>query len=1300
MVNRRQLLMLLGGAAGASAVGTGAFSSVTANRDVSVQVAGDADAFLRLAPSSGPNGEYATVTDTGQLGLDFSDTDSGGQGLGPDSVYVFDDVFEITNQGTQTIYTWGTLDFSDTPFDSDSIYFYRGGNQDERLRNSEGDVPTLAVGESQSIGVYIDTESVTAEQTLPVTIHADVEKPDDANAIEGDLDTQTVSSPDGSIDMSVEVSSGVPSYTVSYEGTTYLESSPIGFNFNDQEAFGTDISGSGPDIAVIGGERGTATESWTPEWGDFASVEEEYNYLTLNLQEITDEETTEDGRTASLEMRVFNSGLGFRVLLGDEFGDFIINSENTEFNFAGDYDAWWIENEWVNPRFEQEYETSSLSDIPSGAGSTRPLGNSVQRGAHTPLTIDTGGDGPYLSVHESNLTDYASLSLASQSSAGSPRFAAELAPLPDGSSVKASAPHVTPWRTLQIGDTPGDLVESQLIPLLADPLDKAAFPSGGDTSWLEDGRKYVGIWWTMIAGSANWEYKSDGEISGNGNNPASYIHGARTERMKRYMRFASEHGIDSVLAEGWNEGWSTYGAGADGAALELGVDDSYPDFDVNEVTQFGADLSNAVEMTMHNETSGNLGNYEDEIENKNIFAEYEAAGIRSIKNGYVNDPGLYDEEADEEATYTHHSQRAVNHHRSVIQAAAANRQMLEIHEGIKPTGEIRTYPNVAAREVVKAQEYDGFGALGADVGRDHHVTLPFTRMLAGPTSYQPGIFDITFNDDEGGQIQTTRAKQLAMYPAYLAGLQMAADRIEAYIDNTFEIGEFVQAQAGALNGMITADQWRNAYGAHYVPIDPNREPRGATVAFRIKNVAEAGTYDLHLRYASDEEDNRDVVTRNGNPELTLEVSGSEQQLTPAFTEYWDDWAIHTVSVDLEAGDNTVAIKLGADDVGGLNLNTIGVTEQGSAPPFPAAYTDFESKDTEKENYDTEPEFEFIKQVPTNWDETTVVDAAIGEYIIVARRSGEEWFLGAMTDENARELTVSLEEFLTSRENGWMVTEYADAAGTGVERNPTEIDISNYRVSAGDTVAISMGASGGTAMRIRPADPPSGIETEFDDPVGDDYGPGSYTYPTDSAFNDGAFDLRQFTLTESDSSYEFTFEVESLQNGFDVEYFSPQIFTLWLRDPSLANGSKTSRDDLGVNVEFADEWHYRVAASGLGRASDFFKRDVINAEGSNLGTPEIAVDRTANTVTLIVDKDSLDIDLTNTEVIPVVGSENFGSFRDVQVGNPGAFTFGGAREGASGNAPRVIDLITPVGVSQAEALSYDENAKAILPFVSF
>ncbi|MFB6234076.1 MAG: glycoside hydrolase family 97 catalytic domain-containing protein [Halopenitus sp.] len=879
-----------------------------------------------------------------------------------------------------------------------------------------------------------------------------------------DSDVQSVTSPDGSLAVTVDVSSGVPTYEVAAGGTTYVDPSPIGFNFAGQEAFGTAISGSGPDVTVTGSETGTVTETWEPEWGDFSTVSEDYDYLRLGL-----EETASPGRSANLEFRLFNDGLGFRVAFDDDFGSFTISSENTEWRFSENYTAWWVENEFTNPRMEQEYTESALSNVPAGSHTTGPNDNSVRKGAHTPLTM-LASDGTYLSVHESNLDDYASMSLASISDSGSRNFAVELAPLPDGTKVDASAPHATPWRTLQVGQSPGELVESQLIPLLADPLDESAFPTDSsgnvDTSWLEGGKKYTGIWWLMIAGSANWEYKSDSEIENDGGNPAEYVHGARTERMKRYMRFASVHGLDSVLAEGWNQGWDTYPG--DGTGFKMGTNDSYPDFDVGAVTQYGDGLSSPVEMTMHNETAGNIVVYEDEINTESIFADYENTGIRTIKNGYVKDPGLGFEGDGSAASHNQHCQTAVNHHRMVMQEAAGTKQMLEIHEGIKPTGEIRTYPNVAAREVVKAQEYDGFDALAADVGRDHHVTLPFTRMLAGPTSYQPGIFDITFNDSDGGRIQTTKAKQLAMYPTYLGGLQMAADRVEAYVDHTFGVGEYVQAPSGKLDGMITADRWRDAFGGHYVPIDPNREPDGATVRFTVRNVASAGTYDLHVRYASDQEENTTAVQDNGNPEATLVVNGAEQALTPSFTSYWDDWAVHTVSVDLTAGTNRIGIELQSSDVGGMNVNTVGVTEAGAGAPFPATYTNFTDADAANENFETEPAFDYVERVPVTWDETVAVDGAIGNYTVTAKRNGDEWFLGAMTDGTARDVTVSL-DFLASRSGGWTVTEYADPAETGVDTNPTGVVVSDYDVASGDAVTLSMGASGGAALYIRPAD---------------------------------------------------------------------------------------------------------------------------------------------------------------------------------------------------------------------------------------
>jgi len=1260
---------------------------------------------------------------------------------------------------------------------------------------------------------------------------------DDAAPVVNDAKgpVQTVESPDGSIAVTVDVSDGIPTYEIVRNGTTYVGPSALGFDFQNQSAFGASTADSDGLVRVTGSEFETATETWEPVWGAFDEVSADYNALSVGLTDAAGDgaaDSGDGGRTATLQIRMFDDGVGLRTILGEGFTSnadrAVVASENTGVDFADDYDAWWIRNEVTNPRFEQEYAESPLSEIPGGTRETRPTSTSFQTGVHTPLTVDA--DEVYLSVHESNLDDYAAATLAPRDSNGGTAFDTALTPLPDGTKASLELPAATPWRTIQVVERPGELIESQLIPLLADPLDESALPTAGggaDASWIEP-RKYVGIWWTMIAGTANWEYKSDDKIANEGGNPASYIHGARTERMKRYMRFASENGIDSVLVEGWNQGWATYPG--DGTGFEFGVDDSYPDFDVREVTDYGATLSDPVEMTIHNETAGNIPKYESAILENDVFAEYDDVGINSIKNGYVSDPGLGIDGDGAAPTHNQHNQLAVNHHRLVIREAAANRQLLEIHEGIKPTGEIRTYPNVANREVVKAQEYDGFGQLASNVGRDHHVTLPFTRNLAGPVSYQPGIFDITFGDDRGGQVQTTVAKQLAMYPTYLTGLQMAADRIEAYVDKTFELGEGLQAAAGDRDGLVTDDTWRDAFGTNHVAVDPNRAPSGSSVTYAVRDIDTAGTYDLHLRYASAPEENAGRVIDAGGPRATLHVNDETETIEPDFTAYWDDWQIFTTEVELDAGDNEITIELDYEDedgftgdVGGFNLNAVAVTTPGEPSPIPAEY---EGYVPERENVDAKPEFEFIENVPAaGWDETRVVGSAIGKYLAIARRANEEWYVGVMTNGDARAVDVDL-AFLApgnsddapgnsgntpgrsgnapGRGNGngrsgpkYVAEIHSDAIGAGVDADPTGVRIDEAVVDPNTTLLASMAPSGGTAVRLRPArgreigrlleyerpkqdlsveiadeadlgepfitatgsnnamfiggtnvevvidgerealanvrlppnatdetveleyristigtfdiavrDPETGEElaantvtiapgdviAEFTDLQGDDNGPGEYVYPTDGAFEEGAFDLRTVRVLESEEQYRFAFEVENLYAGFGGA-FSPHFFVVYLRDPESDAGRTSELGDLNVAAQFAEPWQYRVSADGFGGGA------VVDAERNNLGALETFVDFEANTAVLSIPKSAVgNSDIADWEVLPVVGSADFGAFRAVEV-DAGAFVFGGAREDAVGNAPKIIDLVTSEGTNQSEVLSYGPDSLATLPFVS-
>ena len=115
-MNRRQLLVGLGGLVGGGgmAAGTGAFTSVDADRQANVEVSDDVNGFLQIYPSNRspldqPNGTFANNNGTpgSQLSLDINDaagTDPGSTGIGTDSRYVFDDVFRVRNEGTQDVF--------------------------------------------------------------------------------------------------------------------------------------------------------------------------------------------------------------------------------------------------------------------------------------------------------------------------------------------------------------------------------------------------------------------------------------------------------------------------------------------------------------------------------------------------------------------------------------------------------------------------------------------------------------------------------------------------------------------------------------------------------------------------------------------------------------------------------------------------------------------------------------------------------------------------------------------------------------------------------------------------------------------------------------------------------------------------------------------------------------------------------------------------------------------------------------------------------------------------------------------
>jgi alpha-glucosidase len=118
-----------------------------------------------------------------------------------------------------------------------------------------------------------------------------------------------------------------------------------------------------------------------------------------------------------------------------------------------------------------------------------------------------------------------------------------------------------------------------------------------------------------------------------------------------------------------------------------------------------------------------------------------------------------------------------------------------------------------------------------------------------------------------------------------------------------------------------------------------------------------------------------------------------------------------------------------------------------------------------EHYQNAPGLGFIEHVPAKWDQTEVLSAEIGKHLITARRSGTDWFVGAMTGESAETLSYPL-SFLG--EGSWIAESYTDAPEADYDNNPTALAVSTSTVTRNDTMTAVLKKSGGQAVRFRPA----------------------------------------------------------------------------------------------------------------------------------------------------------------------------------------------------------------------------------------
>lgn len=120
-----------------------------------------------------------------------------------------------------------------------------------------------------------------------------------------------------------------------------------------------------------------------------------------------------------------------------------------------------------------------------------------------------------------------------------------------------------------------------------------------------------------------------------------------------------------------------------------------------------------------------------------------------------------------------------------------------------------------------------------------------------------------------------------------------------------------------------------------------------------------------------------------------------------------------------------------------------------------------------ENYEKRPDvFQFIRDVPTDWSDTKVLNAAVGDYVTIARREKNtgNWFLGSMTDETPRKFKAKL-DFLDAKKEYEAII-YEDGLGADYEKNPYPVAIRKIKVRKGQTLKLNLAAGGGCAVSIK------------------------------------------------------------------------------------------------------------------------------------------------------------------------------------------------------------------------------------------
>lgn len=515
---------------------------------------------------------------------------------------------------------------------------------------------------------------------------------------------QVVTSPGGQSEIRISDDKGQASFTLKFKGQTLASPSALGLALDKG-------GGLSRNLKIVGAQTRTVDQTYALVVGKARTVRDRFTETTVDFLE-----TGGLQRRLTLVARAYDDGVAFRYVLPDQpaLAGVAVRGEETKFALAGDDRCWALNLGRFGTSHEGEYDPIEARRFRAAAL------------YELPVVCQTGTSA--FAIAEADLKSWAGLYLSGREDGG-PGLQARLSPRLDepGKAVltRIGTDTVSSWRVVMMGDTPGDLVASNLMTSLNPPTTLT------DTSWIKPG-KAAWDWWNGL--------QVDG-VPDSGMNDAT---------MRRFIDFAAANRLEYMLID---DGWYVGSGQAPKILPGTDVTRSIPAINLPELVAYGRDKGVGIMVWVHWKA---LDDQMDEA-----LAAYEALGLKGIKVDFMD----------------RDDQQIVDYYHRLLTKAGQHHLMVDLHGAYRPTGLARTYPHYVTQEGVMGAEYNKWSAR---VTATHNVTLPFTRMLLGPMDYTPGGFRNVRPGDFKDQfilprVQTTRGQALAMYVVYDSPLAMVSD---------------------------------------------------------------------------------------------------------------------------------------------------------------------------------------------------------------------------------------------------------------------------------------------------------------------------------------------------------------------------------------------------------------------------------------------------------------------------------------------------------------------------------------------